>query len=96
MSKLLDNPEMLDTTINMLSSPMARPQVEQMAKQMNMNPDTLISVLKWLVRAAKVLRPVKNVVTNPIFKYGLIVIVLSYILYWLGFTTDLLFMKPFR
>ena len=96
MSKLLDNPEMLDTTINMLSSPMARPQVEQMAKQMNMNPDTLISVLKWLVRAAKVLRPVKNVVTNPIFKYGLIVLVLSYILFWLGFTKDLIFMMPFR
>ena len=56
MSKLLDNPEMLDTTINMLSSPMARPQVEQMAKQMNMNPDTLITVLKWLVRAAKAMK----------------------------------------
>ena len=56
MSKLLDNPEMLDTTINMLSSPAARPQVEQMAKQMNMNPDTLITVLKWLVRAAKAMK----------------------------------------
>ena len=96
MSKLLDNPEMLDTTINMLSSPMARPQVEQMAKQMNMNPDTLITVLKWLVRAAKAMKKVKNVVSNPIIKYGLIVLVLSYILYWLGFTTDLLFMMPFR
>ena len=96
MSKLLDNPEMLDTTINMLSSPMARPQVEQMAKQMNMNPDTLITVLKWLVRAAKAMKKVKNVVSNPIIKYGLIVLVLSYILYWLGFTKDLLFMMPFR
>ena len=96
MSKLLDNPEMLDTTINMLSSPMARPQVEQMAKQMNMNPDTLITVLKWLVRAAKALKKVKDVVTNPIIKYGLIVLVLSYILFWLGFTNDLLFMMPFR
>ena len=67
-----------------------------MAKQMNMNPDTLITVLKWLVRAAKALKSVKNVVTNPIIKYGLIVLVLSYILFWLGFTNDLLFMMPFR
>ena len=32
MSKLLDNPEFLDSTLSMLKSPMARPQVETMAK----------------------------------------------------------------
>ena len=63
---------------------------------MNMSPDTMISVLKWLVRAAKFYKTVTNVVTNPIIKYGLIGLVLSYILFWLGFTKDLLFMMPFR
>ncbi len=31
MSKMLDNPEFLENTLNMLKSPMARPQIEQMA-----------------------------------------------------------------
>jgi len=31
MAKLLDNPEFLDSTLGMLKSPMARPQVEAMA-----------------------------------------------------------------
>lgn len=31
MSKMLDNPEFLSNTLNMLKSPMARPQIEQMA-----------------------------------------------------------------
>lgn len=96
MAKMLDNPEFLDTTLTMLKSPMARPQVEQMAKQMNISPENMIRVLEWLVRAGKAFKKIKTVVGNPIIKYGLIVLVLSYVLYWLGFTKDLAFMMPFR
>ena len=56
----------------------------------------MIRVLEWLVRAGKAFKKVKNVVSNPIIKYGLIVLVASYVLSWLGFTKDLLFMMPFR
>lgn len=96
MAKMLDNPEFLDTTLTMLKSPMARPQVEQMAKQINISPENMIRVLEWLVKAGKAFKKVKNVVSNPIIKYGLIVLVASYVLLWLGFTKDLLFMMPFR
>lgn len=61
-----------------------------------MNPDTLIKCLEWLVSAGMAYKKVKNVVTNPIIKYGLLVLVVSYLLYWFGFTKDLLFMMPFR
>ena len=96
LAKLIDNPEFLQSTLGMLKSPMARPQVEQMASQMNMNPDTLIKVLEWLVRAGTAAKKIKDTVSNPIIKYGLLVLVVSYVLYWLGFTGDLLFMMPFR
>ena len=96
MAKMLDNPEFLDTTLTMLKSPMARPQVEQMSKQMNITPENMIKVLEWLVAAGKAFKKVKTFVTNPIVKYGLIVLVLSYVLYWAGFTRDLAFMMPFR
>ena len=67
-----------------------------MASQVNMNPDTLIKVLEWLASAAVGMNKVKKVVSNPIIKYGLIILIISYLLYWLGFTSDLLFMTPFR
>ena len=38
----------------------------------------------------------KKITSNPLIYYGFIILVLSYILYWLGFTKDLLFMMPFR
>lgn len=53
-------------------------------------------VLGWLVNMGFAFKKVKNVVTNPIIKYGLIILVVSYLLYWLGFTKDLLFMMPFK
>ena len=56
----------------------------------------MIRVLEWLVSAGKAFKKVKNVVSNPIIKYGLIMLVASYLLFWLGFTNDLLFMIPFR
>ena len=80
----------------MLKSPMARPQVEQMATQMNISPDNLIRVLEWLISMAGVFKKLKDFFTNPIIKYGLIILIISYVAYWLGFTSDLVFMMPFR
>ena len=56
----------------------------------------MIRVLDWLVSAGKAFKKVKTVVTNPIIKFGLIVLVASYLLFWFGFTKDLAFMMPFR
>lgn len=80
----------------MLKSPMARGQLDQMAKGMNMSGDTLIKVLEFLVKCAYGFKRVKNVVTHPVIWYGLIILVASYILKWLGITTELLFMMPFK
>ena len=96
LSGLLDNPEFLKNAVGMLKSPMARPQVEQMAKQMNMNPDTMIKAMDWLVPAAIYGNKVRKVVMHPIILYGLLILAISYVLYWLGFTNDLLFMRPFQ
>ena len=80
----------------MLKNPMARGQLDQMAKGMGMNGDTLVKVLEFLVKCAYGFKRVKNVVTHPVIKYSLIILVISYILKWLGFTTELLFMMPFK
>lgn len=95
LQKMLDNPEFLDSTIQMLKNPMARGQLDQMAKGMGMNGDTLVKVLEWLVSCAYGYKRVKNVVTHPLIKFALVVLVASYVLKWLGFTSQLLFMMPF-
>lgn len=80
----------------MLKNPMARPQVEQIAKQTGMAPETLVKVLEFLVNCAFGMKRAKSFFTNPIIKYGLIFLVLSLILKWLGFTQDYLFMVPIQ
>ena len=67
-----------------------------MASKTGMSADNLIRVLEWLVKAGLAAKKLKDAVSHPIIKYGLIVLVLSYVLYWLGFTQDLMFMMPFR
>ena len=67
-----------------------------MASQMNISPENLIRVLEWLVSAASSFKKVKSVVTHPVIWYGLIILVVSYLLFWFGFTNDLAFMMPFR
>jgi len=61
-----------------------------------MNPDTLIRVLEWLVKAGLAMKKVKDTVSHPVIKYGLLILLASYVLFWLGFTKDLIFMIPFR
>ena len=89
----MKDPAFLQNTLNMLKSPMGRPQVEQMAKQFNMNPDTMLFMLDWMLWLYLLYR---RIVSNPIIFYGIIILIASYVLYWLGFTKDLLFMMPFR
>jgi len=86
IGKFIDNPEFLNTTVQMLKNPMARPQVEQIAKTTGMAPETLIKILEFLVNCAYGMKRTKSFFTNPIIKYGLIFLVLSLILKWLGFT----------
>jgi len=62
----------------------------------NAEPETLVRILDFLLKMVYCLKPVKAVVSNPIVKYGLIILVISYLLKWFGFTNDLLFMMPFK
>lgn len=61
MSKMLDNPDFLASTVGMLKNPMAKAQLEQMTKQTGMSPDTLIRVLEFLVSCAYGYKRVKGV-----------------------------------
>jgi len=63
---------------------------------MNMNGDTLIRVLEFLVSCAYGYKRVRGVLFNPIVMVSLAVLVISYLIKWLGFTTELLFMMPFK
>ena len=96
ISKFIDNPEFLHSTVQMLKNPGARGQVEMISKQANMNPDTLIKVLEFLVNCAFGMKKAKNFFGNPIIKYGLLFLVLSLVLKWFGFTSDYLFMMPVK
>ena len=96
LAKLVDNPDFLHTTVQMLKQPMARPQVEQIAKQTGMAPETMIKVLEFLVNCAYGMKRVKSFFTNPIIKYGLMFFILSLILKWMGFTQNYLFMVPVK
>lgn len=96
MAKLLENPEFLSSTLEMLKSPAARGQVDAIAKQTGMSSDTLLKVLSFLVNCAHGASKVKSFFSNPIIYYGFLILVISYLLKWFGFTDDLLFMMPFR
>ena len=82
MQKLMDNPEFLDSALAMMKSPMGKQQLEQMSKQTGMSPDTMLRLLGWFVSLAKVYKNVRPVL--PVIKYGLIILVGSYLLKWLG------------
>ena len=61
-----------------------------------MSPETLLSVLSFLINCAWFYKKVRDFVTMPLIKYSLIILVVSYLLKWFGFTKDLLFMMPFK
>ena len=96
ISKFIDNPEFLHSTVQMLKNPMAKQQVEAISKQANIAPETLIKVLEFLVNCAFGMKKAKNFFGNPIIKFGLIILILSLLLKWFGFTDDYLFMMPMK
>lgn len=67
-----------------------------MAQGMGMNADTLIKVLEFLVSCAYGFKRVKGIVFNPIVMLSFAILIISYLLKWLGFTNGLLFMMPFK
>ena len=68
--------------LQMMRSPMGQQQLEQMSKQTNMSPETMLRLLGWLVGLAKYYKKLKPVL--PVVKYGLIILIGSYLLKWLG------------
>lgn len=83
MSKLLENPDFLKSSIAMLKSPMAKGQLDAISQQTGMKPDTIIWAMEWLVSCAGVYNRIKPVL--PVIKYGLIILIGSYLLKWMGF-----------
>ena len=93
LAKILDNPDFLASTVGMLKNPAARPQLEQVAGQVGISPETLVRVLEFFVSCAYGYKRVSPAV--PFLKYGLIILVVAYLLKWLGFTEGLFFTAPF-
>ena len=91
MAKFLDNPDFLYSTVQMLKNPMAKPQLDEMAKKMGVSSEFILRMLEWFVSALYGYKKIKPVI--PVIKYGLIVLVVSYLLKWFGFTQGLFFMS---
>lgn len=63
---------------------MAKPQLEEMAKKTGVSSDTIVKLLEWFVSAVYGYKKIKPVM--PIIKYGLIILVVAYLLKWFGIT----------
>ena len=83
LQKLLDNPAQLDAAVQMMKSPLGRQQLEGVAKQTGMSVDTIVKVMSCMASLAKVYKKVSPVL--PVIKYGLAILIGSYVLKWLGF-----------
>ena len=94
IAKVLDNPEFIGSAVQMLKTPMAKPQLEAIAKQTGISEGTILTTLEWLVSAAYGYKRVKPAL--PIIKYGLIILIVAYLLKWFGVTSGLFFMMPFQ
>ena len=93
LSKFLDNPEMLSSTIGMLKNPMAKQQLETVSKQVGISPETIIRLMEFCVSCAHGYKKVKPAM--PVLKWGLIALVIAYLLKWFGVTSGLFFLMPF-
>jgi len=65
-----------------------------MAKKMGVSSGFIIKMLEWFVSAVYGYKKIKPVL--PVIKYGLIVLVVAYLLKWFGLTQGLFFMSPFK
>ena len=94
MAKILDNPDFLHSTVQMLKNPMAKPQLEEIAKKAGVSSETIVRLLEWMVGAIYGYKKIKPVV--PVIKYGLIILLIAYLLKWFGVTQGLFFMSVFK
>lgn len=65
-----------------------------MAKKMGVSSEFVVKMLEWFVSALYGYKKVKPVL--PVIKYGLIILVLAYLLKWFGFTQSLFFLSFFK
>ena len=85
LSKLLDNPDFLASTVAMLKNPAAKQQIEAMTGQTGMSSDMLIRVLDFLVKCAYGYKRAKGVFSNTYIKVALYILLLDMVLTYLGF-----------
>ena len=77
------NPDFIIIAMNNLKLPWAKPYRDAIAKQTGMSSETILKGLEWLVSLAHLYNRVRPVLS--VIKYALIVLVVSYLLKWLGF-----------
>jgi hypothetical protein len=68
----------------MLKNPMAKPQLDEIAKKAGVSSDTIVRLLEWVVSAIYGYNKIKPVV--PVIKYGLLILLVAYLLKWFGVT----------
>ena len=73
LSKLLENPDFLETALQMLKGPAAKPQLEALAKQTGMSEQTILRGLDAIVKIAKLYTKAKPIL--PLIKYGAILLI---------------------
>ena len=78
----------------MLKNPMAKPQLDEIAKKAGVSSDTIVRLLEWVVSAIYGYKKIKPVV--PVIKYGLLILLVAYLLKWFGVTQGLFFMSGFK
>lgn len=94
MAKFLDNPDFLHSTVQMLKNPMAKPQLDEIAKKTGISSETIVKIMEWFVSATYGYKKIKPVV--PFIKYALIILAVAYLLKWFGLTQGLFFLSPFK
>ena len=61
-----------------------------------MSADTMIYMAEWMVSCAFFYKRFKWIWETALIRYGIIMVVLAYLLKWFGFTEGLFFMKIFK
>jgi hypothetical protein len=78
----------------MLKNPMAKPQLDEISKKMGVSSGVIVTMLEWFVSAVYGYKKIKPIV--PVIKYGLIILLVAYLLKWFGLTQGLFFMSVFK
>lgn len=68
----------------MLKNPMAKTQLDEIAKKAGVSSETIVRLLEWVVSAIYGYNKIRPVV--PVIKYGLLILLVAYLLKWFGVT----------